>query len=88
MTGTWTALIIGLALLVPGRMFADQNDARLDELFLIVQRSENTGEASEAEDRIWEIWLQHDNPSTQAQLAEGIVEMNDNLATRCESSTD
>ena len=78
MTGPWTAILIGFALLLPGLMLADQNDARLDELFLVVQQTENTVEAREAEDRIWEIWLQHDNPSTQARLAEGIVEMNDN----------
>ena len=76
MTGTWTALLISLALLLPGRMLADQNDARLDELFLVIAQTENAIEAGEAEDQIWEIWLQHDNPSTEARLAEGVVAMN------------
>ncbi|MCZ6709649.1 MAG: tetratricopeptide repeat protein [Gammaproteobacteria bacterium] len=78
MTSPWPAIVFGLAVLLPGHMLADQNDARLDELFLVIQQTEITVEASEAEDRIWEIWLQHDNASTQARLAEGIVEMNAN----------
>ena len=78
MNGPRNAIAIGFALLVPGSMLADQNDARLDALFGIIQQTENTAEAIKAEDRIWEIWLEHDNPAAQTRLAEGIVEINDN----------
>jgi len=37
---------------------ADQNDERLDGLFLTLQTSNDNNELSEVEGRIWEIWYQ------------------------------
>ena len=73
-----TATILLLAPL--GIACADQHDARLDELFLMIQQSDDAEVASHAESKIWEIWLQHDNKQTQQRLIEGIDAMNSNPA--------
>jgi len=77
MSSTFNTFLTGFALLFPGGLIADQNDARLDELFLTIQQSESAAIARGAEDQIWNIWHQHDDPSVQARLAEGIRAMND-----------
>ena len=64
-----------LLLLSGGATRADQNDVRLDELFLTIQQTDSAQVANEAENQIWEIWLQHDDKQTQARLNEGIVAM-------------
>jgi tetratricopeptide (TPR) repeat protein len=65
-------------LMLPGFVVADQNDARLDGLFHIVQQSNDVEVVNVAQNRIWEIWLQHDNEQTQRRLIEGIDAMDRN----------
>jgi tetratricopeptide (TPR) repeat protein len=66
--------MLALATLLPaGAVEADQNDARLDDLFLIMQETEQLDVVAAAESQIWQIWLQHDNIQTQTRLAEGVA---------------
>lgn len=79
MTITKACLTASLLILFPaGLAIADQNDSRLDELFLIFQQTDNPEVVNNAETEIWQIWLQHDNKQTQERLAEGVAAMNRN----------
>ncbi len=70
---------LSLLLLLPaGAASADQNDARLDNLFLIIQQTDDAKVANDAERKIWEIWIENDNQQTQERLAEGIAAMDEN----------
>ena len=65
MTLTRACLTAGLLLVFPaGAATADQNDSRLDELFLIIQQTDDPEVADSAETVIWQIWLQHDNSAS------------------------
>lgn len=67
-------MVLVLSTLLPvGAVEADQNDARLDGLFLIMQETEQLDVVTAAESQIWQIWLQHDNIQTQTRLAEGVA---------------
>ncbi|MCZ6617991.1 MAG: hypothetical protein O7E57_07635 [Gammaproteobacteria bacterium] len=65
-------------LLTTGLTSADQNDSRLDELFFTIQQTDDAEVANTAENKIWEIWIQHDDKQTQERLAEGIAAMDGN----------
>ncbi|MCZ6643296.1 MAG: hypothetical protein O7F71_17105, partial [Gammaproteobacteria bacterium] len=70
---------LSLLLLLPaGVASADQNDARLDKLFLIIQQTDDAEVANDAEGKIWEIWIENDDKQTQERLAEGIAAMDEN----------
>lgn len=71
----WLAMCL---LALPGFAVADQRDNRLDGLFQIVQQSDDADVIGVAENRIWEIWLQHDNEQTERRLLEGIAAMDSN----------
>ena len=59
MTITTTCLIVGLLFLLSvGPISADQNDARLDELFLTIRQTDSPEVARSAENDIWVIWIQ------------------------------
>ena len=79
MSITRTCLIVSLSCLLPlGSSSADQNDSRLDELFRIIQQTVSPEVARSVENKIWEIWIQHDNRQTQQRMAEGIAAMERN----------
>ncbi len=79
MTITKTCLTTSLlVLLMTGVSNADQNDARLDELFQIIQQTDNPEIAFATENKIWDIWFQHDDKRTQERLAEGTAAMETN----------
>ena len=65
-------------LLTTGLTSADQNDSRLDELFFTIHQTDDAEVANNAENKIWEIWIQHDDKQTQERLAEGIAAMDGN----------
>jgi tetratricopeptide (TPR) repeat protein len=52
-----TPLAIGILLLCPIVGFSDQTDARLDELFITLQNSDDAVLLRETEATIWEIWF-------------------------------
>lgn len=79
MTITKACLTASLVFLLPAAVaIADQSDPRLDELFLILQQTDNPEVVIDAESKIWQIWLQHDSKQTQERLAAGIAAMNHN----------
>ncbi len=52
-----TLLAIGILLLCPIVGFSDQTDARLDELFITLQNSNDAVLLRETEATIWELWF-------------------------------
>ena len=54
---------------------ADQNDLRLDELFIKLRLSVNVQDATFFEIQIWNIWMEHQNPIVQDSLFLGIEAM-------------
>ncbi len=57
-------------------LIADQTDARLDDLFAILQQTENTQTIQITENQIWEIWLQHANADVAQLILVGTQRMN------------
>lgn len=54
-------IVVALGLMVTSPVLADQNDPRLDNLFNILQSSDQQMEIRAAENLIWATWLHHDN---------------------------
>ena len=68
-----------LVFLLPvGMTNADQNDSRLNDLFLIVQQTDDQTALANAEEKIWAIWYEHENQQAQEKLAAGSQAMNQN----------
>jgi len=55
------SIVVFLSLLAASPVLADQNDPRLDNLFNILQSSEELMEIRAAENLIWSTWLHHEN---------------------------
>lgn len=64
------AFCASLAVTAAGR--ADQNDERLDALFVRLLEAPGPGEAQLVEGLIWQIWLQSDDGAVQALMYDGI----------------
>jgi len=62
-----------LAFTAPAR--ADQNDERLDALFVRLLEAPGPGEAQLVEGLIWSIWLQSDDGAVQVLMHDGIEAM-------------
>ncbi|MDP6098391.1 MAG: tetratricopeptide repeat protein [Gammaproteobacteria bacterium] len=60
----------------PAISLADQTDARLDELFSVLRQTENTNIIQQAENRIWEIWMEHSDDDVEALMLLGTQRMN------------
>ncbi len=72
----WLALILiswTLAAALPAR--ADQNDPKLDGLFSELQEAGSAASARGIEQRIWRIWLTHEDTSVNILMQAGIVQM-------------
>ena len=65
-----------LLLLSSGPVFADQNDARLEELFAALKEETDSFQASGIENRIWAIWLEHEDAQARGLMQRGIQQMN------------
>ncbi|MEX0619200.1 MAG: tetratricopeptide repeat protein [Pseudohongiellaceae bacterium] len=68
--------LLTIALLVCLPVEGDQNDPRLDELFSVLEQSSNRQELRVAENRIWEIWMQHPDEDAARLLAVATDRMN------------
>jgi len=55
---------------------ADQNDARLDGLFERLRDASSAREGDRLQARIWEIWLETDDPEAAKLMRQGIVATN------------
>jgi len=67
------ALLFSLPLMPEAR--ADQNDGRLENLFVRLLEAPGPGEAQRVEGRIWTIWLQSDDGAVQALMRDGLQAM-------------
>ena len=54
---------------------ADQNDARLAELFRSLKSTENVSKASVFESKIWHIWMEHHDPEVESAMFQGLEAM-------------
>ncbi len=54
---------------------ADQDDARLPKLFEKLRTTESLEAALRTEQRIWAIWLEHENPQIEELMAAGTLAM-------------
>jgi len=70
-------LLISLCL-TPVTLCADQTDPALDPLFAVLQQTDNQQVLVEAENRIWQLWLTHDNDEV-VQLMVAATQMMNNL---------
>jgi tetratricopeptide (TPR) repeat protein len=68
--------LAGLAVLFGvSAVAADQTDPRLDNLFEILQSSEESVEIRAAESLIWATWMHHENPDYQQLMRRGACAM-------------
>ena len=61
-------MIIGMTLCLPAVGFSDQNNQRLDELFLTLQNSSSDSVLLEVETSIWEIWFESGSEDVDALM--------------------
>ena len=71
-----TALVFSSSL-VP----ADQNDDRLENLFITLSSSSNKQIIRSVENQIWEIWFAHPNSDVERLMQIGMQRMNNNRQT-------
>ena len=71
----WSIFILA-GLLCSGATLADQTDARLDDLFEVLQQTKNINTIRATENQIWEVWLQHPNADVVKLMAIGTERMN------------
>ena len=62
-------------LLLSASAEADQNDARLAELFMSLKSTENVSKASVFESKIWHIWMEHHDPEVESAMFQGLEAM-------------
>lgn len=64
------------SLLFSSAALPDQSDGRLDALFSLLRQTENLTTIQQAENQIWEIWLQHPNADVERLMQLGTQRMN------------
>ena len=64
-------LFLAVLVLSPA-LVADQNDPRLDGLFIQLKGTENQAQGDEITDQIWEVWRAHTNPEISDLMDSGI----------------
>ena len=72
----FTKLVLGLSMSAALNLHADQTDERLDGLFEQLLLVSNPVILRATENRIWEIWLEHENTDVQQLLTLGTEAMN------------
>ena len=58
------------------QVIADQNDERLEDLFADLKSLDEVNAANSIANRIWDIWLQHDDTQASSLMMRGIGQMN------------
>ena len=66
------ALVLAL-LAAPRPAAADQNDSRLDELFMRLLEAPAPGEAQRIEGQIWQIWLDSNDGAVRGLMRDGVA---------------
>lgn len=70
------SFVITAFLIISGATYGDQTDVRLDDLFDVLQHTENFNEIRVTENEIWTIWLQHPNADVMRMMELGTQRMN------------
>ncbi len=74
-------LLFSLYLIFPVSISADQSDPRLDDLFQQLRSSGDQFESIDLESKIWQVWIENDNPEFYRLMLSGIQKMNRNSLT-------
>ncbi|MEY4642805.1 MAG: hypothetical protein RLZZ227_2799 [Pseudomonadota bacterium] len=72
------ACVLSALLLSASAVHADQNDARLEDLFERLQNANNLTEAAPVEELIWQVWTEHADSSANRLMLTGIEQMSAN----------
>lgn len=67
--------LLAAALSGPSSVRADQNDGRLESLFVRLLEAPALGEAQAVEGQIWRIWLESDDGAVRALMHDGLDAM-------------
>jgi len=70
-----TLIVLGL-LVIPCSSLADQTDPQLQALFATLKQSDDLNLLRITENRIWAIWLAHENPDVEQLIQLGNERMN------------
>jgi len=70
LSATFAAVLVALCLATPLR--ADQNDARLKDLFHRLLEAPGPGEAQAVEGMIWRIWYESDDGAVRGLMEQGV----------------
>jgi tetratricopeptide (TPR) repeat protein len=77
-----------LACLATTAVSADQRDPRLDDLFQLMKQTTSLEVAADAENRIWQIWLQHEDDEIEARLNLATLAMDQNSGRALQGLTE
>jgi len=72
------APVFGICLLLSSFALADQNDERLEDLFAALKEEADMFQADGIANRIWAIWIQHEDGQASALMQRGVQQMNVN----------
>ena len=72
------SLLLVLTAFIAPAVYADQNDSRLETLFINLKQEDAPGAAQLIELQIWDIWVEHENPQARGLMQRGIQQMNIN----------
>lgn len=75
MDRAWIVWPVVLVLGIVRPAAADQQDARLDGLFAQLQATSSDAEARTAQQQIWQIWTESDDPRVNRLMSNGIAAM-------------
>lgn len=67
--------MIAFGLVWPLGAGADQKDPRLDELFAILQTSDDPGAVATAHNEIWRLWIANEDAELAALMEQGVILM-------------
>lgn len=70
------ALLVAASMTITSHQaWADQMDARLDDLFARLAATNDAAEASATEDKIWALWMAHSDERAQRYMVAGVHQM-------------
>ena len=71
-------ILIALLIFACSHVFADQEDPRLEDLFDSLKSENDMFQAAGIAERIWQIWLEHEDSQASGLMLRGIQQMNAN----------
>ena len=71
-------ILIAFLIFASSHAFADQEDSRLEDLFDSLKSENDMFQAAGIAERIWQIWLEHEDAQASSLMLRGIQQMNAN----------